>query len=143
MQKLIVFFILLSTIAGFPSCKKNNNGNTGEPKPAGIQLTITRQRTVTDLKLYKYEGSKVVDSATIAPDANKVFFIDHKWLNKNKLRIVNPDIPADEEIVVTSYKYSLQQNNNSYSETLAASFTFLGKEYSITETKRIAELILF
>lgn len=140
MRSLLIFLLCLLAIA--PSCKKDNNSGSDQLKPAGINLTITRQRTVTDLKLYKYDGLKVVDSAVITPDANKAFFIDHKWLNKNKLRIVNVDIPADEEIIVNSYNYILQQNNNNISETLLADFTFLGKNYLINETKRIAELVL-
>jgi hypothetical protein len=142
MQKLIPLLIFLSAIVITSSCKKNNNGAV-EPKPAGINLTITRQRTVTDLKLYKYEGSKVVDSAIIAPDADKVFFIDHKWLNKNKLRIVNPDIPVDEDITVTLYLYSLSQQNNNISESLTVNFTFQGNKYNITEVNRIVKLALF
>lgn len=140
MRSLLIFLLCLLAIA--QSCKKDNNSGSDQLKPAGINLTITRQRTVTDLKLYKYDGLKVVDSAVITPDANKAFFIDHKWLNKNKLRIVNVDIPADEEIIVNSYNYILQQNNNNISETLLADFTFLGKNYLINETKRIAELVL-
>ena len=140
MKNLVIFLLCLSAIA--PSCKKNSNSGSEQPKLAGINLTITRQRAVTDLRLYKYEGLKVVDSAVITPDANKVFFIDHKWLNKNKLRIVNLDIPVDEEIIINSYNYILQQNNNNISETLLANFTFLGKNYMINETKRIAELVL-
>jgi hypothetical protein len=142
MQKLIVFLLLAGIIAIVPSCKKNNNGTADQPKPAGINFSTTRQRTVTDLTLYKYEGQRIVDSAVIAADANKIFFIDHKWLNKNKLRIVNTGVPIDEEIIVTSYNYVLQQINNNITETLLVNFTFLGKSYTINETKRIAELVL-
>ncbi len=72
MQKLLIVLFCSLLVTVFPSCKKTNT-TPAEPKPAGILLTITRQKNIATVSVYKYAGSTVVDSTIIPADVNKSF----------------------------------------------------------------------